>query len=131
MIDHLRRYDNEAEALADQLVAAYRTEDGWDTSRVIPGCQVYTITDATTDGEGNEVETREYLPYWYLWVAEREVVEALRGQCIVIADREAAARGEPFIVETMMQPEQLPLYRIEPVIAGSVYPFGVALHPES
>lgn len=124
MIDHLRRYDTVADAIADPLVAVYRAEDGWDTSRVIPGCRVFTITGTTTDEEGNTVETREYLPYWYLWIATPEVIEALRGNCIIIADREAANRGEPFIIETMMSPEQLPLYQIEPVIAGSRYPFG-------
>lgn len=113
MIDHLRRYTDEAEALADPLVAAFGVEDGWDTSRVIPGCRVYT-----------GAEDREYLPYWYLWIAAPEVIDELRGKCIIIADREAAERGEPFIVETLMSPEQLPLYCIEPVMAGSRYPFG-------
>lgn len=124
MFDHLRRYDTEAEALADPLAAAYRTEDGWDTSRVIPGCRVYTVTGTTTDGEGNTVETREYLPYWYLWLAVPAVIDALRGKCIIIADREKALAGQPFIVETLMPPEALALYQIEPVIAGSNYPFG-------
>lgn len=124
MIDHLRRYGNEAEALADPLTAAYRTEDGWDTSRGIPGCRVYTVTGTTTDDDGNTVETREYLPYWYLWIAERAVVEALRGNCIIIADRDKANAGEPFIIETLMPPEALAVYQIEPVIAGSNYPFG-------
>lgn len=124
MIDHLRRYDTEAEALTDPLVAAYRTGDGWDTSRVIPGCRVYTVTGTTTDGEGNEVEVREYLPYWYLWLAVPAVIEALRGKCIIIADREKALAGQPFIIETLMPPEALALYQIEPVLAGSNYPFG-------
>lgn len=124
MIDHLRRYDTEADALADPLVSAYRTEDGWDTSRVIPGCRVYTVTGTATDGEGNPVETREYLPYWYLWIAERTVIDALRGQCIIIADRAKANAGQSFIVETLMPQEALALYQIEPVIAGSNYPFG-------
>jgi len=124
MIDHLRRYDTEADAIADPLVAAYRTDDGWDTSRVIPGCRVYTVTGTTTDGEGNEVEVREYLPYRYLWLAVPAVIEALRGKCIIIADREKALAGQPFIVETLMPPEALALYQIEPVIAGSNYPFG-------
>ncbi len=124
MIDHLRRYDTEAEALTDPLVAAYRTEGGWDTSRVIAGCRVYTVTSTTTDGEGNPVETREYLPYWYLWIAVPAVIEPLRGQCIIIADREASLAGQSFIIETLMPPEALALYQIEPVIAGSDYPFG-------
>lgn len=125
MIDHLRRYDTEADAIADPLVADYRTEDGWDTSRVIPGCKVYTVTGTTKDGEGNEVEVREYLPYWYLWIAVPEVIEALKGRCIIIADREKALAGDPaFIIDTLMAPETLPLYHIEPVIAGSRYPFG-------
>lgn len=124
MIDHLRRYDTEADAIADPLVAAYRTEDGWDNSRVIPGCRVYTVTGTATDGEGNTVETREYLPYWYLWIAVPTVIEALRGKCIIIADREKSLRREPFIIETLMPPEALAIYQIEPVIAGSNYPFG-------
>lgn len=127
MIDHLRRYDTEADAIADPLVAAYRTDDGWDTSRVIPGCRVYTVTGTTKDAEGNEVETREYLPYWYLWIAVPEVIDALRGKSIIIADRGKALAGDPtFIVDTLMPPEALPLYQIEPVIAGSNYPFGTA-----
>lgn len=114
MIDHLRRYDNEAEALADPLVSAYRTPDGWDTSRVIPGCRVYTGED----------EARTYLPYWYLWIAERQVIDALRGACIIIADREKALAGVPFIIESLMPAEALALYQIEPIMAGSAYPFG-------
>ena len=125
MFDHLRRYDTEADAIKDPLVAAYRTEeDGWDASRVIPGCRVYTVTGTEKNVEGNEVETREYLPYWYLWIAVSEVIDALRGRCIIIADREASVRGEAFIIDTLMPPEALPLYQIEPVIAGSRYPFG-------
>lgn len=121
MIDHLRRYNDETEALADPLVAAYHTEEGWDTSRVIAGCRVYTVTG--TDDEGNE--TREYLPYWYLWIGEPQVVDALRGNCIIIADRVNALAGVPFIIETLMPPSALSIYCIEPTIAGSNYPFGV------
>ncbi len=125
MFDHLRRYDTEAEALDDPLVAAYRLEDGWDTSRVIAGCRVYSVTGTTTDGEGNTVETREYLPYWYLWIAVPAVIDDLRGKCIIIADREKALAGDPtFVVDTLMPPQALALYQIEPVIAGSNYPFG-------
>lgn len=125
MIDHLRRYDAEADAIKDPLVAAYRTEDGWDNSSVIPGCRVYTVTGTTKDDEGNQVEVREYLPYWYLWIAVSKMIEPLRGKCIIIADREKALAGEKFIIDTLMPSEALALYQIEPVIAGSNYPFGV------
>lgn len=124
MIDHLRRYTDEEEAKADPLVSVFIFEEEWDASRVIPGCRVYTVTGTHEDDEGNIVEDREYLPYWYLWIATPTVLEQLVGVSIIIADREKALAGEPFIIDTLISAEDLPRYNIEPVIAGSNYPFG-------
>lgn len=119
MIDHLRRYDSEADAIADPLVAGFLTEGRWDTSRVIPGVRVYTVTGTTTDDEGNEVETREYLPYWYLWIALPEIDDDLAEASMVVADRETRT-----VLSSRIPEADWSLYHCEPVIAGSDYPFG-------
>lgn len=118
MIDHLLRYNNEAAAIADPLVAAYRTEDGWDTSRVIPGVRVYTLGEPVETEDGPQ-ETREYLPYWYLWIALDEQDDDLAAACMVVADRESRT-----VLSSLIPPEDWHLYHCEPVIAGSDYPFG-------
>lgn len=118
MIDHLIRYADEAAALADPMVATYRAEDGWDTSRVIPSVRVYTVIGTTTDDEGSQVEVRGYLPYWYLWIALPERREDLT--CMVVADRESRT-----VLSSLIPPEDWHLYHCEPVIAGSDYPFGL------
>lgn len=117
MIDHLVRYDGEAEALADPLVARFVIEGKWDTSRVIPGVRVYTLGEPVETEDGPQ-ETREYLSYWYLWIALPERDEALT--CMVVADRESRT-----VLSSLIPAEDWPLYHCEPVIAGSNYPFGI------
>lgn len=132
MIDHFRRYDTEAEALTDPLVAAYRTEDGWDTSRVIPGGTVRrvtgteTVTDPDT-GEEREQEITVAEPWWYLTIMLPHVDQALADDpaTMMVTDREAAARDDPdWILVSRIPPEDWPLYRPDTVPAGSRYPIG-------
>lgn len=125
MIDHLLRFPNEAAAIV--ACSQFRPAEGWDTSQVVPGCRVYIVTGTSTDPEtGAPVEVREYLPYWYLWVALPALDEALTAmpECMIAADREAAGRGEPYALFSRIPAENLPSYFVEPVIAGSRYPFG-------
>lgn len=114
MIDYLLRFADEAAARA--ACPQFRTEEGWDTSRVIPACRVYTLTDGIP----------EYLPYWYLWVALPALDAALTTmpECMIAADREAAAASEPYALFSRVPAADLPAYHVEPVIAGSRHPFG-------
>lgn len=120
MIDHLIRFDTEDDAKADQIIGSYwSAEAGWRGDICFP-CRVFTETTE------NEITVRQYLPYWYLWLAlpELDTTVTALPHCMVAADREAADRGEPFIKHSTIPPEDLGLYHVEPVIAGSNYPLG-------
>lgn len=124
MFDHILRFESEAEA--ETALSAYRVEseegETWRGDVCIPGAQVYRIVD----GE------REYYSGWYIVIMERSLSAALRdlpgNACRLITDRDAAERGDPFILYAALDvtQEMLGQARIEPVPLGSGYPFGSA-----
>lgn len=118
MIDYLVRFDDESQAT--KALPEYRIGDLWNTSTVIPGCKVYIVTGTTEDEEGNPVEVRQYLPYWYLWIAIDREDEFLAQMSMVVANRE-----ERKVLMSRIPEKDWGLYNIEPVIAGSDYPFGL------
>lgn len=123
MIDHLIRATDK-DALRAILPAWF--EDGApDASRAF-FCRVYTVTGTTTDGDGNTVETRAYEPWDYLWLAldELDTTIAAMPECMIAADRDAAERGDIYVRALRIPPDKLPDYFVEPVMAGSGYPFG-------
>ena len=127
MLDYLLCYPTEADALA--ALPAYARGGAWDASRVIPGVSVYRDTGIETvpDGAGGayEGEVRAPLAGWYLVIACQDREPGLEGEaCMLIADRDAASRGEPCIIHTITTAEDLATLRLEPVFAGSSYPFG-------
>ena len=140
MIDHLLRFADEAAAVA--ACPQFRTpvvDDvpaGWDQSRVIPAVRVFQVTGTETvevdDGNGGTIEEtrdiRAYEPWWYLWIALPAIDDALTAMdaCMIVADREAAQRGESYVRALRIPPENLPNYFVEPVMGGSDYPFGAA-----
>lgn len=131
MIDHLLRFADEAAAIA-VCPQFYRQADdeapaGWDQSRVIPGVRVYQVTGTDTDAEGNPFDVRAYEPWWYLWVSLPAIDDALAAMddCMIVADREAAERGESYVRTLRIPPDNLPNYFVEPVMGGSRYPFGI------
>ncbi len=120
MIDYLIRFDDEDAARASAVALPYLVDGEWITSVVIPGVRVYTVTGTAVDDEGNEVESREYLPYWYLWVALPSLDETLAARSMVVADRESRQ-----VLSSLIPQHDWPMYHCDPVIAGSDYPFGV------
>lgn len=127
MLDYLLCYPTEADALA--ALPAYARGGAWDASRVIPGVSVYRVagTEMVPDGAGGtyEREVRAPLSGWYLVIACQNREPGLEGEaCMLIADRNAASRGEPFVRHAITTAEDLATLRLEPVFAGSTYPFG-------
>lgn len=123
MIDHLIRFDSEADALADPVLAPYRSGAVFDQSRVIAGVKVWQPANDTVDGD---VVSHDYLPYFYLMIGLPALDEALRNHpaCMLVADRDKANAGEPFVVYSPLPIEALAEYALEPSFAGSGYPFG-------
>lgn len=124
MFDHLIKCASDAErqALLEQYgvsraapVSVITADAVWDTTD--PEEPVLVTPEVTLEG------------YW-LAVALPEVSNELKalpdGACRLIADREAAKRGEDFLiwVSPVIDPEILTTARVSPVIAGSRYPFG-------
>lgn len=91
---------------------------------VLPGTST-TVTNL--DGTTTDVPDRTYLPHAYAWVsipARDPELEALPifGLC---ADRAAFERGDPgFVLASTFTSDQLAASYIEPVPAGTRYPFG-------
>lgn len=132
MIDYLFVHPSEADAAAAPLLAPYRAGDEWDLSRAIPGVAVYRITGMETvtppDMEPFEREVREPLIGWFMILALDERDEALDASpaCVLIADRDSGV-----ILHTITTAEDLATLGIEPVFAGSDYPFGAPVLEDS
>lgn len=125
MIDHLIRCATveDAEALIERF----------GTSRAI-ACRV-VLAEAVYDTGDPEaptlIEPEQVADGHHVWIALDDLDECLRdlpdGACRLIADREAAQRGEPFMryAAPDIGPETLSSARVEPVVAGATYLFGV------
>jgi len=117
VIDHTIRYASEAEAIA--ALPQYRVGEGkeaaWDTSRCNPGVRVYRVTETTTDGESNTVETRDYVEGWFITIGlprEDQILNKLASATIV--NRETKARSK---VDSVVAAKAG--WRVEPVFAGT------------
>ena len=129
MIDHLIKAADEADFLAMMNghlgFAADNLRDD-----ISHSCQVFmrpTVTEQV-DETGEFVVNRNPMPYYYRWIAlpgEDGFLAALPS-CIIIADRAAAERGDPFVLYATLPAVDLDVYMIEPVVMGSRYPFGRA-----
>ena len=146
MIDHLFKFASEAEAKADPIVGAYFRADGkgggsWDLSRCIPGLLVWqpsadTIETVAAPGGGSidvavhhPIADAAGVPYWYLLVMLPELDPDLQAHagCVLIADRDAAAAGQPFVIYSPLPAGALNSYMLQPTPLGAAYPFGGAL----
>lgn len=137
MIDHLIRFNTEADAIADPVVGQYHYADneasGWRGDICITG-QVCWQTSADTtstvtdiDGNPQQVTTHTYLPYWYITISKPELDMDLRNHpaCMLVADRSAAQAKNPgFILYTPIPAAMLNDYNVSPMPMGSNYPFG-------
>lgn len=130
MIDHLVRFDSEDDARADATCGAYYVDGAWRGDCCIPGVVVWRPADNTQETvsgpDGDMVVTvRHPLPYWYLLIALPVMNDALRNHptCMIAADRDAAALGDPaYVIYSPVPPDQLGDYFVEPTFAGSRYP---------
>lgn len=126
MIDYLFVHPTEADAAASTLLAPYRSGNAWDLSCTIPGVSVFRITGAETvpDDEAGvtwERDVRTPLAGWFMVLAldERDAALDASSACVLIADRTSGT-----ILHTITSDEDLATLGIEPVFAGSDYPFG-------
>lgn len=129
MIDHLLRFASGAAAQTDAVVSAYYINGNWRGDVCLPNVQVWQPSADTqsTDGHGNKIITHSYLPYWHIMISLPTLDQALRNHpaCTIVADRDAANAGKPFILYTsIVAPDSLANYDLSPTFAGSGYPFG-------
>lgn len=103
MIDYLMKFDNEAQAISDPVVSAYRTEDNWRGDVCIPGATV------------RQVSTDTLLPFWYVTISCDTASEELQQHegCVLAVDWDA---GE--IVHSSIPRDQIADYQVSPVFAG-------------
>jgi hypothetical protein len=119
MIDHLLAFADEASARADPIVGQYWMAGGesggaWRGDVCIPDAQVIVAaTGAPYDG------------LWRIVIAKDAQDQELTASpaCHLIADRDTAAAGRPFIIKSNLTPAELALLILRPVFAGSNYPF--------
>lgn len=117
MIDHLIRFNSEAEAIADPVVGQYWSEEGgWRGDCCFPGQQVWRPQDNTSGEDGNSVT--HPLPYWYVTVSLSQVSTDLRNHasCMIVWDTDADVS-----VYTAIPPESLLDYRLSPLPADRRY----------
>lgn len=140
MIDHLMTFASEAAAKADAVVGQYWISDGqghaaWRGDCCIPNVFVWAPASNTTvtgvDGNGNPITStvrHAYDSNWRIIISKpvKDAALAASANCHLVADRDAAARGLPFVLQTVLTDAQLNALAIEPTFAGSAYPFGQA-----
>ena len=139
MIDHLLNFPDEAAAqvaLPTYWVPATDDSPGaWRGDVCIPGVSVYAVTGTTTvtdpdTGQSFEQDVRQAYSGWFIVVSRPMLDPALRdlpnNACRLITDRDAADRGDSFILYTApdLDPAVLSVAHVEPLFAGSDYPFG-------
>lgn len=137
MIDYLLAFASEAIAKADPIVGSYWTLDGlsdiagsWRGDVCIPGVFVWAPTlDIITTDPITGFSIINHTPYdnqWRIVIALPQQDMSLSGSeaCELVADRDAANKGLPFILQSNLSDSDLEQLLLEPVFAGSNYPFG-------
>ena len=128
MIDYLLRFASETQAMDALPVFApdFSPEPrSWDTSCCLPNVRCFRDlgTETIADPDMGEITMplREYLPGWYVIVAldTRDDGAFPADAVVLIADRDAGT-----ILHTITTQADLATLRLEPVFAGSDYPFG-------
>jgi hypothetical protein len=129
MIDHLMTFANEDAAKADPVVGSYFMNGEWRSDICVAGVFVWAPASNTigTDPNGNPYVVRHaYDANWRVIIAKAAPDPSLSSlpSCHLVADREAAAAGRPFILQSILGDAQLAELALEPTFAGSTYPFG-------
>lgn len=101
---------------------------GHATDRVdfIPGVTMFRA-EAVIDDAGDVITPAVLVEGFTLCIRSRDRDPALEatGLPYLVADADKADRGEAFVLATSYSPEQIGgIIRVEPVWAGSLYPFG-------
>lgn len=135
MIDHLLAFDSEVTAQSDSIVGAYWVSDSqgagtWRSDVCIPGVFVWAPTlDIITTDPITGFSIVNHTPYdnqWRIVIAlpQQDMVLSGSAACELVADRDAANKGLPFILQSNLSDSDLEQLLLEPVFAGSNYPFG-------
>jgi hypothetical protein len=128
--DHIIRTDTEAAAFA--LLRDYVVEKSWHGDFVNPDLEIITHKaewDRTDPKKPILVTPEQTLDGFWLAIALPAPSESLRdlpgNACRIIADRDAAGRGKPFLlyVSPAVDPALLMTARMRPAFAGPYYPF--------
>ena len=125
MIDHLMQFDDEPAAIA--ALSAYRAGGAW----VAPfgeACMPVAILFAEAAYDGEDLVTPAiYDPEYWVAITAAQELPALVAmpELMMVTDRAAAAAGDPCLVRSRRDLETVnSILRVEPVWAGSVYPWG-------
>jgi hypothetical protein len=129
MIDHLMTFVSEEAAKADPIVGSYFTNGEWRPDICVAGVFVWAPASNTigTDPNGNSYVVRHaYDTNWRVIIAKAALDPSLSAlpACHLVADRDAAAASRPFILQSILGETQLAELALEPMFAGSSYPFG-------
>jgi hypothetical protein len=129
MIDHLMTFANEEAAKADPIVGSYFANGEWRSDICIAGVFVWAPASNTvgTDPNGTSYVVRHaYDTNWRLIIAKGAPDPSLLSlpSCHLVTDREAAAAGRSFILQSILSEAELTGLALEPTFAGSSYPFG-------
>lgn len=126
MIDHVMLYATEAAAKADkerlEEAGGISATDQWQLNQSIPDIRLWQPSKDTVM-DGKVVHT--YLKGFYLMISLSHVEPLLRDtpSIFFILDRDAASRGEPFVVFNDIG-AMISDIAFEPSFAGSKYPVG-------
>lgn len=140
-------YASEAAALADPALASFVKNGAWDLSRVFPGIQIWepaNDTTATVTGPQGQTVTVAVHQFQsgYALIASYVDFSIASGSvnpnaaslapfkasanCLLIADRDAAAANNPGFIYYAAASIAAGLagYRLQPTPLGASYPFG-------
>lgn len=115
MIDYLIRTDTIDQMKAVIPYLYHEETDSWGPSCFL--CDVY---------DNSVPETPRKLNFVFLWVCKSymDLDLSAKPECVLIADREAAEAGLPFMIFAQQFEAGLYVYTVSPTVAGSNYPFG-------
>lgn len=130
--DALVSFPSEADALASPDMARWVSEGEngpvWNMARCFPGLTL-VVVPAAYDAEGNQTQAQTNFPGWWMLISfpgdEPDAALAAIEPCRMIAHREWAAAGLPFVFQLGLRadPAQIAqINRIDGLPAGSAYP---------
>ena len=128
MIDHLMTFESEASAKADPVVGSYFVNGEWRSDVCAVNVFVWAPANNTVgiDPNGSTYVIRKaYDTNWRMIIAKATPDQLLSSlpSCHLMVDREAAAAGRPFILQSILSDAQLAELDLEPTFAGSSYLF--------